>query len=121
VADFRQALAAFGGVFLREDICRSHGPLILPAPIRKLIFPCCKAFLSNIKSRQLDPGRSLCFQTDTDGRAEDVISLSQELGVDAMGSLEAALGRDVVLITQYMPAVKRILAQGKDARDEMVG
>lgn len=112
-------------LFIAEDICYNHGPLISPDMIREFLFPYYKQLLLNIKARQLDPDRHLYFQVDTDGFAESVIPVYQEIGMDVMSPFEVASGSDVVNIGNKYPNLvisggidKRILAKGKDAIDK---
>jgi hypothetical protein len=112
-------------LFIAEDICYNHGPLISPDMIREFLFPYYKQLLLNIKARQLDPSRHLYFQVDTDGFAESVIPVYQEIGMDVMSPFEVASGSDVVAIGNKYPELiisggidKRILALGKEAIDK---
>jgi hypothetical protein len=114
-------------IALGEDICYNHGPLISPDMMREFLFPYYQQLISNIKSRQLEPGHQLHFFLDTDGYAVSVIPLYQELGMDYMSPFEVASGCDVVQIGQQYPELrisggfdKRILAQGKEAIDREV-
>lgn len=107
-------------VFLAEDICYNHGPLISPDLMREFLFPYYQQLLRNLKSRQIDPTRHLYFQIDTDGNAVPVIPLYKELGMDAMLPFEVASGCDVVAIGRQHPDLvilggfdKRILARSK--------
>ena len=114
-------------LFIAEDICYNHGPLISPAMIREFLFPYYSRLLENIKKRQLDPDRHLYFQVDTDGDCRPVIELYRELGMDVMSPFEVASGCDVVEIGRRYPWLvmfggvdKRVLAQGKAGIDAMV-
>lgn len=114
-------------LFIAEDICYNHGPLISPDMIREFLFPYYQQLIANIKSRQLDRSRHLYFHVDTDGFANPVIHLYQELGMDRMSPFEVAAGCDVVEIGRQHPKLimsggidKRILAQGKDAIDRHI-
>lgn len=122
-----QQYITFDEVFIAEDICYNHGPLISPDMMREFLFPYYQQLLSNIRSRQLDPNRHLYFQVDTDGYADPVIPVYQELGMDVMSPFEVASGCDVVEIGKQHPNLmisggidKRILAESKDAIDRMV-
>ncbi len=54
-------------VYLAEDICYNHGPLISPDAIKEFLFPYYQQLIGNVRSRQLDPNRRLYIQVDTDG------------------------------------------------------
>jgi uroporphyrinogen-III decarboxylase len=112
---------------LAEDICFNGGPLISPDMMREFLFPYYQQLVNNIKGRQIDPERHLVFQIDTDGKAEPVIPVYQEVGVDSMNPFEVASGCDVVEIGKKYPDLvmsggidKRILATTKDAIDKEV-
>ncbi|MFY9175872.1 MAG: uroporphyrinogen decarboxylase family protein [Caldicoprobacterales bacterium] len=114
-------------LFIGEDICYNHGPLISPEMIREFLFPYYQQLIANIKSRQIDRNRHLYFHVDTDGYANPVIPLYQELGMDRMSPFEVASGCDVVEIGKQYPNLiisggidKRILAQGKEAIDKHI-
>jgi len=114
-------------LFIGEDICYNGGPLISPDMMREFLFPYYQELISSIKARQLDKGRHLYFQVDTDGWCEPVIPVYQELGMDVMSPFEVASGCDVVEIGKKYPGLvmsggvdKRILAEGKDAIDRMI-
>lgn len=114
-------------LFIAEDICYNHGPLISPDMIREFLFPYYQQLIANIKSRQLDRSRHLYFHIDTDGFANPVIPLYKELGMDRMSPFEVAAGCDVVETGRQYPELimsggidKRILAQGKDAIDRHI-
>lgn len=111
-------------LFICEDICYNHGPLISPDMIKEFILPYYQQLIVGIKARQKDKNRHLYIQLDTDGYAEPVISLYREIGVDYMSPFEVASGCDVVKIGREFPDLlisggidKRILAFGKDAID----
>ncbi len=114
-------------LFIGEDICYNHGPLISPDMIREFLFPYYQQLIANIKKRQKDKERHLYFQVDTDGYATPVIPLYQEIGMNIMSPFEVASGCDVVEIGKQYPKLtmfggidKRILAQGKDAIDKHI-
>lgn len=114
-------------VFIGEDICYNHGPLISPDMIREFLFPYYQQLLTNVRRRQLDPARKVHFQVDTDGMCEPVIDLYRELGMTHMSPFEVASGCDVIEIRKKYPDLrisggvdKRILASDTDAIDRMV-
>ncbi|MBD3173853.1 MAG: hypothetical protein GF320_01630 [Armatimonadia bacterium] len=114
-------------LFLAEDICYNHGPLISPAMMREFLTPYYADLIRGLKARQIDPGRHLYLQIDTDGFAPPVMPVYQELGMDVMSPFEVAAGCDVVALGREYPDVamfggidKRVLAQGKAAIDAMV-
>ena len=114
-------------LFIAEDICYNHGPLISPAMIKEFLFPYYQQLISNIKKRQPDKNRHLYFQVDTDGFADPVIELYKELGMDYMSPFEAASGCDVVRTGSEHPELlirggfdKRILARGREAIDREI-
>lgn len=110
-------------IFLAEDICYNHGPLISPDMIREFLFPYYQQLLANAKARQRDKSRKIYFQLDTDGDCRPVIPLyKKELGMDILSPLEIASGSDPLEIAAAWPDLringgfdKRILAQGRDA------
>jgi uroporphyrinogen decarboxylase len=114
-------------LFLAEDICYNHGPLISPAMMREFLFPYYQQLIANIRSRQLDPARHLYIQIDTDGFSVPVIPVYGEIGMDVMSPFEVASGCDVVQIARQFPGLvilggidKRVLARGREAIDEML-
>lgn len=113
--------------FIAEDICYNKGPLISPDLIREFLIPYYQQLITNIKRRQIDKSRHLYIQVDTDGYADPVIDVYREIGMDYMSPFEVAAGCDVVDIGKKYPDLlvrggmdKRVLAQGKEAIDEMV-
>ncbi len=114
-------------LFLAEDICYNHGPLISPEMMREFLFPYYEQLIANIKGRQLDRSRHLYLQIDTDGFSDPVIPLYRTLGMDYLSPFEAASGCDVVRTALAYPSLrirggfdKRILAQGREAIDREV-
>lgn len=114
-------------LFIGEDICYNHGPLISPDMIREFLFPYYGQLLQNMRGRRLDPARPLHFQVDTDGLCEPVIDLYRELGMDCMSPFEVASGCDVLRAGRKYPDLrisggvdKRVLAQGPAAIDRMI-
>jgi uroporphyrinogen decarboxylase len=113
--------------FIGEDICYNNGPLISPEMIREFIFPYYQQLIANIRRRQIDKTRHLYFQVDTDGYADPVIPLYQELGMDVMSPFEVAARCDVLRAGREYPGLvilggvdKRALAKGKKAIDETI-
>lgn len=114
-------------LFLAEDICYNHGPLISPAMIGEFLAPYYEQLIANVKARQIDRDRHLYLHIDTDGYAPPVMPVYKTLGMDAMSPFEVASGCDVVAVGREHPDValfggidKRVLAQGKAAIDAMV-
>lgn len=114
-------------VFLAEDICYNHGPLISPDMMREFLFPYYQQLLANIRSRQIDKSRTLYLHIDTDGFANPVIPVYREIGMTTMSPFEVASGCDVVEIGRQYPDLamfggidKRVLASGRAAIDEML-
>lgn len=114
-------------VFLSEDICYNNGPLISPDMIRGFLMPYYQQLIANIRSRQIDKSRHLYIQIDTDGFANPVIPVYQELGMEVMSPFEVASGSDVVAIGEEFPWLvllggfdKRILAKSTDAIDREI-
>jgi uroporphyrinogen decarboxylase len=114
-------------VYLGEDICYNHGPLISPDMIREYLFPYYQQLITNVRSRQIDSSRTLHVQIDTDGNVNDVIDLYKEIGMDTMSPFEVASNCDVVAIGRRYPDLvmhggidKRILAQGPAEIDAML-
>lgn len=117
----------FDELFLAEDICYNHGPLISPDMIREFLFPYYQQLITNVKARQIDKSRKMYIQIDTDGNCLPVIDLYRELGMDMMSPFEVASGCDVVAAGKKYPDLiisggfdKRILAQGRDAIDREI-
>ncbi len=111
-------------LFLGEDICYNHGALISPDMMREFLLPYYQQLADNTKARQIDKSRHLYFQIDTDGFADPVIPLYEEVGVDVMSPFEVAAGCDVVEIGRKHPGLvilggidKRILATTKQEID----
>ena len=122
-----QEYVSLDEVFLAEDICYNHGPLISPDMMREFLIPYYQQLLTNIKRRQLDKNRTLHIQIDTDGFAESVIDIYKEIGMDYMSPFEVASGCDIVRIAEQYPELllrggidKRILALSKDAINKEV-
>lgn len=122
-----QQFVTLDELYIGEDICYNHGSLISPDMIREFLFPYYQQLIANIKKRQLDQGRHLYFQVDTDGYANPVIPLYKEIGMDYMSPFEVASGCDVVRTAREHPGLlirggfdKRILAQGREAIDREV-
>jgi uroporphyrinogen decarboxylase len=114
-------------IFLAEDICYNHGPLISPDMMREFLFPYYRQLIANVRKRQIDPDRTLHIQIDTDGNVNDVIDVYREIGMDTMSPFEVASGCDVVAIGErYQDLVmfggidKRVLAQGPAEIDAML-
>jgi len=114
-------------LFLSEDICYNHGPLISPDMMRDFLIPYYQQLIGNIRSRQRDKSRQLHIQVDTDGYAVPVIPIYQGIGMDVMSPFEVASGCDVVEIGKQFPNLvilggidKRVLAESKEAIDRMV-
>jgi len=114
-------------VFIGEDICYNHGPLISPDMIREFLMPYYQQLLTNMRRRQLDKNRPMGFQVDTDGFCDPVIDLYRELGMTKMSPFEVAANCDVLRTAQQYPDLrlsggidKRVLAQGPKAIDEMI-
>jgi uroporphyrinogen decarboxylase len=122
-----QKEVVFDELFIGEDICYNHGPLISIDMMKEFLFPYYRQLIANIKSRQLDKSRVLHFQVDTDGFSDPIIPHYRELGMDYLSPFEAASGCDVVRTAREYPDLliyggfdKRIMAKGKDAIDREV-
>jgi len=123
-----QEFVTLDEIYFAEDICYNHGPLCSPAAMQEFLFPYYQQLLANVRSRQLDPSRTLHVQVDTDGNVESVIPLYRDaIDISAMSPFEVASGCDVVDIGQRHPDLaifggidKRVLAQDKQAIDRMV-
>ena len=114
-------------LFLAEDICYNHGPLISPDMMREFLFPYYQQLLANMRSRRIDKARPLHLQVDTDGFCDPVIDLYRELGMNYMSPFEVAAGCDVLRTARAYPDLrllggidKRILATTKDAIDREI-
>ena len=120
-----QQYVTFDEMYLAEDICYNHGPLISPRMMKEFLFPYYQQLVANVKARQLDITRHLYVQIDTDGYAVPTIPLYIEaIGMDVMSPFEVAAGCDVVEIGRQYPNLaifggidKRVLAQGREAID----
>jgi uroporphyrinogen decarboxylase len=117
----------FDELFIGEDICYNHGPLISIDMMKEFLFPYYRQLIVNIKSRQLDKSRTFHFQVDTDGFSDPIIPYYRELGMDYLSPFEAASGCDVVRTAKEYPDLlihggfdKRIMAKGKEAIDREV-
>lgn len=126
IARHQQHLS-FDELFIGEDICFNHGPLISPDMMREFLMPYYQQLLYNMRRRQLDKSRPIGFQVDTDGFCEPVIDLYRELGMTHMSPFEVAAGCDVIRTGEKYPDLrlsggvdKRILAQGPEAIDRMI-
>jgi uroporphyrinogen-III decarboxylase len=114
-------------LFLAEDICYNNGSLISPDMMRQFLFPYYQQLIANLRSRQIDKQRHLFIQIDTDGFADPVIPVYQEIGMDVMSPFEVAAGCDVVRTAHEYPKLvmfggidKRILALNKEDIDREV-
>lgn len=115
-------------IFFAEDICYNHGPLISPDMMREFLAPYYQQLIANLRSRQIDKGRHLFVNIDTDGDCRPVIPVYEDIiGMDVLSPFEVASGCDVVEIGRRHPGLvmsggidKRVLAQGKKEIDEMV-
>lgn len=123
-----QQYLSFDELFIGEDICYNHGPLISPDMIREFLLPYYQQLLTNMRRRQLDKNRPLGFQVDTDGYCDPVIDLYRELGMTHMSPFEVASNCDVIRSGEKYPDLKltggvdkRVLVQGPDKIDEMIG
>ncbi len=111
-------------LFLAEDICYNHGPLISPDMMREFLFPYYKQLIANVKARQMDKVRKMHISIDTDGDLVPVIPVYMEIGANVMTPFEVASGCDVVAVGKAYPELvitggidKRILARSKEAID----
>jgi len=114
----------FFRLYLGEDICYNHGPLISPAMMREFLLPYYRELYQELRAGQKEP---LHFEIDTDGDCRPVIEVYREVGVDAMSPFEVASGCDVVELGRKYPDMhmrggmdKRVLAQGPEAIDRML-
>lgn len=112
-------------LYLAEDICYNHGPLISPEMIREFLFPYYQQLIADTKARQAGSNRKLYIQIDTDGDCLPVIDLYREgTGMDMLDPFEVASGCDVVKVGRDYPGLimsggidKRILYKDADAID----
>ena len=88
--------------------------------MREFLLPYYKELIARLRKRQIDPSRHLYVQIDTDGYANPVIPIYQEIGMDVMSPFEVASGCDVVEIGRRYPNLvmtggidKRILARSR--------
>lgn len=107
-------------LFLAEDICYNHGSLISPDMMREFLFPYYRQLIANLRARQIDKGRRLYIQIDTDGLSDPVIPVYLEIGMDMLSPFEVASGCDVVRTGREYPELiisggidKRVLAMSK--------
>lgn len=128
VTAWYQQVLVYDEVFLGEDICFNHGPLIAPEMIRVFLLPYYQQLLANIRGRQRDRSRPLYIQLDSDGDCRGILELYQrEAGFTVFSPLEVASGCDVVAMGRQYPELvfsggfdKRILAAGPAAIDREV-
>ena len=127
VTERHQRAVCIDEVFIAEDICYNHGPLISPDMIREFLFPYYQQLLSNIRARQMDKSRPVHFQVDTDGMCEPVIDLYRTLGMTHMSPFEVASGCDVIRTGEKYPELrisggidKRVLATTPEEIDRMI-
>lgn len=112
-------------IYLAEDICYNHGPLVSPDMIKEFLFPYYQQLIANIKSRQIDKSRKLYVQIDTDGDCVPIITLyKKEVGMDMLDPFEVASGCDVVQVGKDHPDLimsggidKRVLSENTDTID----
>ncbi len=124
-----QVYVTFDEVYLAEDICYNHGPLISPDMMREFLFPYYQHLIENVRRRQIDRARHLYVHVDTDGFAVPVIPLYQDaIGLDVMSPFEVAAGCDVVAVGKAYPGLailggidKRVLSSGRAAIDRHLG
>jgi hypothetical protein len=122
-----QEYVTLDDVSFTEDICYKNGSLISPAMIRSFLLPYYQQLVHNTKRRQIDRHRHLYVHVDTDGYADPVIPVYQEIGMDFMSPFEVAAGCDVVATGKRYENLlmlggidKRILALGKDEIDREI-
>lgn len=102
-------------IYLAEDICYNHGPLISPAMMWEFLFPYYQQLIANIKGRQRDKERKLYVQIDTDGYCIPVIDeYRKAVGMDMMDPFEVASGCDVVEVGRKWPEL--VISGGIDKR-----
>ncbi|MDF2686406.1 MAG: hypothetical protein K0S55_1587, partial [Clostridia bacterium] len=125
--EYHQKYFTFDEILFDEDICYNHGSLISPDMIREFLFPYYQQLIQNCKKRQLDKSRSMFIHLATDGFCYPVIPLYKELGFNMFSPFEVASNCNVVEIGEKHPDIvikggvdKRILAQGKEAIDDMI-
>ena len=110
-----QQSVSYDEVFLAEDICYNHGPLISPDMMREFLFPYYQQLIHNIRGRQLDKNRRLNIQVDTDGFCWPVIDMYREaIGMNFMSPFEAAAGSDIAVSAEKWPDL--LLSGGIDKR-----
>ena len=120
-----QSHLAIDAIFLAEDICYNHGPLISPDMVKEFLFPYYQQLIANAHARQAHDNRKIFIQIDTDGDCRPVIDLYRAgIGMDFLMPFEAASGCNVVEIGRQYPWLimsggidKRILAQDLDTTD----
>ena len=122
-----QQFVTLDELYLAEDICYNHGLLISPEMMREFLLPYYQTLIRNIRGRQLDRGRKLHIQIDTDGFADPAIPLYREIGMTAMSPFEVAAGCDVLRTARQYPDLaifggmdKRVLARSTAEIDAMV-
>jgi hypothetical protein len=122
-----QTRAVIDELFIAEDICYNKGALISPRMMRRFLLPWYERLIARVRTRQLDPARTLHLHIDSDGDCRPVMDIYRAIGMDAMSPCEVASGCDVVDMGRRWPDVmlsggidKRILAAGPAAIDAMV-
>ncbi len=112
-------------IYLAEDICYNHGPLVSPDMIKQFLFPYYQQYIDNCKSRQKDKSRKIYIQIDTDGYSDSIIDVYREgIGMDMLDPFEVASGCDVVRTGKQYPWLiisggidKRVLKEDTDVID----
>ena len=120
-----QKYVSFDEIFFGEDICYNMGSLISPDMIEEFLMPYYKELIDNARARNMDQGRRLHMQLDTDGKCMPVIDIYQKwLDMDILSPFEVASGCDVVQVGKDYPDLimihgidKRIMAKSKEAID----
>jgi uroporphyrinogen-III decarboxylase len=127
VAATYQKYVTIDEIFLAEDICYNHGPLISPDMMREYLLPYYQQVIDNVKKRQLEKNRRLYLQVDTDGFCDPTIDIYREIGLDYMSPFEVASGCDVVRTGKEYPDLrlrggfdKRIIASSKNDIDREI-
>ena len=102
-----------------EDMAYKTAPLISPEFVREYMLPAYKEFVAYLRE-----GGVKLIMVDTDGKANDLLPIFLEAGMDGMHPCEIAAGCDPVLLRRKYPNCalmggldKRAIARGREGID----
>jgi uroporphyrinogen decarboxylase len=113
------ATGALDFVQIWEDMSYKTGPLISPALVREYMLPAYKELVAFLRA-----GGVQLIMVDTDGKAEDLLPIFLDAGIDGTHPCEIAAGSDPVRLRQKFPRCtlmggmdKRAIASGREGID----